>query len=228
MFRVFVARRSPCWPGSASSTTRASSGATPAASPRMCWRRSARPLQLNEAEHAHLARPRPCRERRTAAAPNNRPLRGAVEHPPDHRCNVGVPRRSFAMAAWTTCTRTVSSRRSTPTCTAIRLRPANAARSPPVPRPSRPNGDSTRTGTRSSEISVAGLRSEAGRNPYDRGLSDLVGLLSTRSEVFRTLWARHDVYLHRGGMKRFRHRLSATSRSATRPSPCRPIRGWRS
>jgi len=55
--------------------------------------------------------------------------------------------------------------------------------------------------------SVAGLRSEAGRNPYDRGLSDLVGLLSTRSEVFRTLWARHDVNLHRGGTKRFHHTL---------------------
>ena len=55
--------------------------------------------------------------------------------------------------------------------------------------------------------SVAALRSEAGRNPYDRGLSDLVGLLSTRSEEFRTLWARHDVHLHRGGTKRFRHPL---------------------
>jgi transcriptional regulator with XRE-family HTH domain len=55
--------------------------------------------------------------------------------------------------------------------------------------------------------SVAALRSESGRNPYDRGLSDLVGLLSTRSEDFRTLWARHDVYVHRGGTKRFHHPL---------------------
>src|SRR5207248_4209500 len=31
---------------------------------------------------------------------------------------------------------------------------------------------------------VAHLRSEAGRNPYDRGLSDLVGELSTRSPEF--------------------------------------------
>jgi transcriptional regulator with XRE-family HTH domain len=35
---------------------------------------------------------------------------------------------------------------------------------------------------------VAILRSEAGRNPYDRDLSDLVGELSTRSDLFRTLW----------------------------------------
>jgi len=30
------------------------------------------------------------------------------------------------------------------------------------------------------------LRAEAGRDPYDRALSDLVGELSTRSEIFRT------------------------------------------
>ncbi len=54
---------------------------------------------------------------------------------------------------------------------------------------------------------VAALRGEAGRNPYDRGLSDLVGLLSTRSEEFRVQWARHDVRFHRSGTKRFRHPL---------------------
>jgi hypothetical protein len=54
---------------------------------------------------------------------------------------------------------------------------------------------------------VAALRSEAGRSPYDRALSDLVGLLSTRSEEFRVLWASHDVRFHRTGVKRFRHPL---------------------
>ncbi len=54
---------------------------------------------------------------------------------------------------------------------------------------------------------VASLRSEAGRSPYDRALSDLVGLLSTRSEEFRVQWARHDVLVHRSGTKRFRHPL---------------------
>ena len=36
---------------------------------------------------------------------------------------------------------------------------------------------------------VAILRAEAGRDPYDRRLSDLVGELSTRSEEFRVRWA---------------------------------------
>lgn len=52
---------------------------------------------------------------------------------------------------------------------------------------------------------VAVLRAEAGRNPYDRGLTDLVGELSTRSETFRTLWATHDVMFHRTGHKRLHH-----------------------
>jgi len=52
---------------------------------------------------------------------------------------------------------------------------------------------------------VAVLRAEAGRNPYDRGLTDLVGELSTRSETFRTLWATHDVMFHRTGGKRLHH-----------------------
>jgi transcriptional regulator with XRE-family HTH domain len=54
---------------------------------------------------------------------------------------------------------------------------------------------------------VASLRGEAGRNPYDRALSDLVGLLSTRSEEFRVQWARHDVRFHRSGTKRIHHPL---------------------
>ena len=52
---------------------------------------------------------------------------------------------------------------------------------------------------------VAVLRAEAGRNPYDRGLTDLVGELSTRSEDFRVRWATHDVQFHRTGFKRLRH-----------------------
>jgi transcriptional regulator with XRE-family HTH domain len=52
---------------------------------------------------------------------------------------------------------------------------------------------------------VAVLRAEAGRSPYDKGLTDLVGELSMRSEFFRTLWAAHDVRLHRTGVKRLHH-----------------------
>jgi transcriptional regulator with XRE-family HTH domain len=52
---------------------------------------------------------------------------------------------------------------------------------------------------------VGVLRAEAGRDPYDKRLSDLIGELSTRSEEFRQRWAAHHVKLHRTGVKRFRH-----------------------
>ncbi|MGZ6781057.1 MAG: MmyB family transcriptional regulator [Nocardioidaceae bacterium] len=52
---------------------------------------------------------------------------------------------------------------------------------------------------------VAFLRAEAGRDPCDKELSDLVGELSTRSEDFRLRWAAHDVRYHRTGRKRFHH-----------------------
>ncbi len=52
---------------------------------------------------------------------------------------------------------------------------------------------------------VAILRAEAGRNPYDRQLSDLVGELSTRSDLFRKLWGSHDVREHRTGLKAIHH-----------------------
>jgi len=52
---------------------------------------------------------------------------------------------------------------------------------------------------------VASLRVEAGRNPHDRALTDLIGELVTRSDVFRTRWAAHDVRFHRTGSKRIHH-----------------------
>ncbi|QHC60758.1 helix-turn-helix domain-containing protein [Rathayibacter sp. VKM Ac-2760] len=60
---------------------------------------------------------------------------------------------------------------------------------------------------KSADDVVAILRSAAGRNPYDRELSNLVGELSTRSETFRTRWAKHDVRFHRTGTKRLHHAL---------------------
>ena len=54
---------------------------------------------------------------------------------------------------------------------------------------------------------VALLRAEAGRSPYDRALSDLVGELSTRSEDFRVRWAAHDVCIHNTGVKKLRHAI---------------------
>ncbi len=54
---------------------------------------------------------------------------------------------------------------------------------------------------------AAMLRLEAGRNPHDKALIELVGELSTRSETFRRRWASHDVKFHRSGQKRLRHPL---------------------
>jgi transcriptional regulator with XRE-family HTH domain len=56
-----------------------------------------------------------------------------------------------------------------------------------------------------ADTTVAMLRTEAGRHPYDRELSDLIGELSTRSDTFRNRWAAHNVLLHRSGTKRFHH-----------------------
>ena len=52
---------------------------------------------------------------------------------------------------------------------------------------------------------VANLRTEAGRNPHDRALQDVVGELSTRSQEFRSRWAAHNVRQHRTGRKRLHH-----------------------
>lgn len=52
------------------------------------------------------------------------------------------------------------------------------------------------------------LRASAGRDPYAKRLTDLVGELSTRSDEFRVRWAAHNVKLHRSGTKRFRHPIA--------------------
>jgi MmyB-like transcription regulator ligand binding domain len=56
-----------------------------------------------------------------------------------------------------------------------------------------------------AEDLAAHLRATAGANPADRGLTELVGELSTRSDAFRSLWARHDVLARGRDVKRFRH-----------------------
>ncbi|WP_329206427.1 helix-turn-helix transcriptional regulator [Streptomyces sp. NBC_00683] len=56
-----------------------------------------------------------------------------------------------------------------------------------------------------ADVAVAILRTEAGRNPHDKDLHDLVGELSTRSEEFRTRWGAHNVRHHGTGTKRFHH-----------------------
>jgi hypothetical protein len=81
-------------------------------------------------------------------------------------------------------------------------RPVNTARFVFLdPRAEASYGDWDRLATES----VAILRSAAGRDPYYRDLSDLVGELATQSEAFRTRWAAHNVRFHNTGVKHFNH-----------------------
>ncbi|GAA4633877.1 helix-turn-helix transcriptional regulator [Actinoallomurus vinaceus] len=58
---------------------------------------------------------------------------------------------------------------------------------------------------RAADDTVALLHAQAGRDPYDKDLTDLIGELSTRSDDFRVRWARHDVRQHHIGAKPFHH-----------------------
>jgi transcriptional regulator with XRE-family HTH domain len=63
---------------------------------------------------------------------------------------------------------------------------------------------------RAADDIAAMLRSEAGSNPHDKQLIELIGELSTRSEEFRTRWAAHNVRFHRTGHKRLHHPVAGT------------------
>ena len=167
----------------------------------------ARALQLDDAERAHLfdlARAARNGARRPAAPRRPAAVRPSVQHLLDSMTDLrGVrPRRAPGHPR---------DQRTRPRLLLAGLRrrdgdprrPANLARycfldalRPP---------SSTRTGTRRADTTVAILRTEAGRDPHNRALTDLVGELATRSEDFRTRWAAHDVRLHHTGIKRFRH-----------------------
>jgi len=56
-----------------------------------------------------------------------------------------------------------------------------------------------------AHAAVGSLRAEAGRAPYDRALTTLVGELSVRSQEFRERWAAHDVEYYRSGIQPFHH-----------------------
>ncbi|MGW4273646.1 helix-turn-helix transcriptional regulator [Streptomyces seoulensis] len=69
----------------------------------------------------------------------------------------------------------------------------------PVARRFYPNWDAF------ADITVAIVRAEAGRDPHDKDLHDLVGELCTRSDAFRTRWGAHNVRHHGTGTKHFHH-----------------------
>jgi hypothetical protein len=56
-----------------------------------------------------------------------------------------------------------------------------------------------------ARTAVGALRVEAGKDPFDTELSNLIGELSTRSDAFRVMWGSNDVGAFRDGVKRFRH-----------------------
>jgi transcriptional regulator with XRE-family HTH domain len=58
-----------------------------------------------------------------------------------------------------------------------------------------------------ADMLVANLRTAAGKDPHDKGLHDLVGELSTRSDDFRRRWGAHNVRIHGTGVKTFHHRV---------------------
>lgn len=63
---------------------------------------------------------------------------------------------------------------------------------------------------RAADDIAAMLRSEAGSNPRDKHLIELIGELSTQSEEFRTRWAAHNVRFHRTGRKVIQHPVAGT------------------
>ncbi len=161
----------------------------------------ARALQLDEAERAHLfdlarAAGTTARKRRR---PTKQQVRPSVQHLLD--AITGAPallqNGRLDILATNPLGRALYSEMYVDP-----VRPANHARFVFLdPRADQFYGD----WERAANDTVAILRSEAGRDPYDRGLSDLVGELSTQSEGFRTRWAAHNVRIHQTGVKHVHH-----------------------
>jgi transcriptional regulator with XRE-family HTH domain len=162
----------------------------------------ARALQLDDAERAHLrdlaraAHPTPAPPRRRQTKQRVRPeiqwtldaITGAAAFVGNARLDI-LAANQLGRALYSELY-------------AAAARPVNTARFVFLdPRAEASYGDWDRIATET----VAILRSAAGRDPYNRDLSDLVGELATQSEPFRTRWAAHDVRFHNTGVKRFNH-----------------------
>ena len=153
----------------------------------------ARALQLDDAERAHLfdlaraAQPAGARPRRRQAKPRIRPeiqwtldaITGAAAYVGNDRLDI-LATNQLGRALFSELY-------------AAPARPANHARFVFLdPRAEAFYADWDRAARETAAI----LRSAAGRDPYDRDLSDLVGELATQSEAFRTHWAAHNVRFH--------------------------------
>ena len=162
----------------------------------------ARALQLDDAERAHLfdlaraAQPTPVRPRRRQAKQRVRPevqwsldaITGAAAFVGNERLDI-LAANQLGRALFSELY-------------AAPAEPVNTARFVFLdPRAEAFFGDWDRVAAES----VAILRSAAGRDPYNRELSDLVGELATQSEAFRTRWAAHNVRFHTTGVKHLNH-----------------------
>ncbi|GGN96061.1 MmyB family transcriptional regulator [Nocardia rhizosphaerihabitans] len=74
---------------------------------------------------------------------------------------------------------------------------------------------------RMARFAVGALRTEAGKNPYDRELSNLIGELFTRSDAFRVMWGSQDVYAFSQSTKRLNHPLVGDLVLDQETMPCR-------
>ena len=161
-----------------------------------------RALELDDAERAHLfdlaraAQPTGARPRRRPAKQRVRPevqwtldaITGAAAFVGNERLDI-LAANHLGRALYSELY-------------AAPARPVNTARFVFLdPRAEASFGDWDRVATET----VAILRSAAGRDPYNRDLSDLVGELATQSEAFRTRWAAHNVRFHNTGVKLFNH-----------------------
>jgi hypothetical protein len=164
-----------------------------------------RALKLDDAEHAHLfalvrtanAKTHPLRKRPGASRLQVRP---GVQQTIDAMKDVPaiVQNGRLDIVAWNTLGKAVFAALFSTT------QPANFARFVFLAPSSQ---DYYRDWEDAAQQTVALLRSEAGRAPNDRALSDLIGELSTKSSLFATLWASHNVREHRTGVKLITHPL---------------------
>jgi transcriptional regulator with XRE-family HTH domain len=162
----------------------------------------ARALELDDAERAHLfdlaraAQPAAARPRRRQAKQRVRPeVQWSLDAITGAAAFVGNERLDLLAA-------NLLGRALFSELYAAPARPVNTARFLFLdPRAEAFFGDWNRVAAES----VAILRSAAGRDPYNRELSDLVGELATQSEAFRTRWAAHNVRFHNTGVKHLNH-----------------------
>jgi hypothetical protein len=160
----------------------------------------ARALQLDEAERVHLF------NLARAAKPTRAPQRrGTAQLPPRVQWMLDSMTGSAAFVANgrldILATNTLGRALHSPMFDDPR-RPANFARFQFLDPQAR---DYYQDWESAANVTVALLRTEAGRDPYDKDLRELVGELSTVSEEFRVRWAAHNVRTHHSGSKQFRH-----------------------